>query len=145
LVTEIVLDGGLGPPVKPLKVKFDGLVFKMGGGGLTTKLTGTDWGEFTACAEVTVMVALYVPGVRPVVETLTVTVPGAAPDRGVSVSQGWLSLTAKFSVPAPTLLTASVLDAGAGVVWAQLKLRLEGVKPRVGGRTTSTTGTKRVS
>ena len=59
-----------------------------------------------------VIVPLNVPAARPVMSTEAVSVAGAVPLAGLTVSHGALSLTVESRVPAPVLVTLIVWLAG---------------------------------
>ena len=99
---------------------------------MTVKVTGTLTGVLVAPVALMVIVPLYVPAARPVMSTEAVSVEGAVPLVGLTVSHGALSLAVKLSVPAPVLLMLIVWLAGLLPPAVAVKLRLAGLTPMVG-------------
>ncbi len=64
--------------------------------------------------------------------TETVSVDGAVPLAGLTLSQGALSLAVQLSVPPPVLVMLSVWLAGLLPPAVAVKLRLVGLTPMVG-------------
>jgi hypothetical protein len=125
LLIASVRSAGLAPPCVPPKARLPGVTASAGpgGGGSTMSVTGIVRGEPVAPAAPTVTLAVYVPGARPVVSGVTVTVPAPVPPAGATLSHGASSDAVQSSVPAPVLATSSVLAAG----FVPLKDRVAGV------------------
>lgn len=83
---------------------------------------------FVAPLALTVISALYVPAVRPVLFTLATTV---LPDC-VAVNQLALSVTLQLSVPAPVLLIVMLWFVGLLPVVVALKAKVVGENPITG-------------
>jgi hypothetical protein len=78
---------------------------------------------------------LYVPAVRPAVDTFTVTELGAVPPVGFTDSHAWFTVAVQFRAPplASVFVMLSTWDAGSAPPSTPLKLRLLGLTPSAGG------------
>jgi hypothetical protein len=87
------------------------------------------------------MVALYVPTPSPVLFTVTVSVEGAVPLPGLTVSHDALSCAVHANVPPPVLLMETVFADGLAPDRVAEKLKDVGLRPIAGGALTiSVTG-----
>src|SRR5436190_1506012 len=89
------------------------------GPGPTVSVTGTVADGTLGAVRVTL--ALYVPGERPATLAETVTVEGAVPAVGLTLSQEASVAAAQVSVPPPVLLMVSTRGAGSGPPAVALK------------------------
>ena len=96
-----------------------------GAGERTVYVTATVWGLLTALLSVTVIVALYCPGERSVLVTVTVTVPLLVPEVGPTVNHVLFTETLQFKVPLPVLAILNDLALGNDPFCTASKLMLE--------------------
>src|SRR5262249_29089408 len=99
---------------------------------LTVNVTGTLTGVLVAPVALMVIVPLYAPAASPLMLTEAVSVEGAVPLAGLTVSHEASSLAVKLRVPPPVLVTLIVWLAGLLPPAVAVKLRLVGLTPMVG-------------
>ena len=87
LLTLTVCAAGFAAPAVIVNDSVLGETASTGVAGLTVSVTGTVFGEPVAPAAVTVTSVVYVPALRPAMATAAVSVAGAVPEPGVTVSQ----------------------------------------------------------
>jgi hypothetical protein len=94
--------------------------------GFTVSVAVTACGEFEAPVAVTVIVAVYVPGLSPAGLTDTLSVDGAVPEVWPSTTQGWDVVADHVSVPPPELPIARFRGGGVPPPWVAVKDRPDG-------------------
>lgn len=109
----------------------EGLSVMVVGAGATVSVTGTE--TLGAPVALIVTVALYVPAVNELVDTVAVNAPFPVPDAGVSVSHAALSVTDQANVPPPVLLMVTVCGAGLPPPCCAVNDKLVGLVPMAGG------------
>ena len=96
------------------------------------RVTGMVRGLLVAPVPVTVIVALYVPVLSPLLLTETVSVEGAVPLLGLRESQEAFSEADHDNVPPPVFVMDTVFDDGFEPYLVAEKLREVGLRPIVG-------------
>jgi hypothetical protein len=131
LETLKVCDGGAAPPWVTVKPMLLGTTLNEGGGARLS-VTGMERGELAASTEANVTVPLYVPGVSPAMAMLAVVEPGAVPEPGLTVSQGWSLLEVQVRVPLPVLVIVIVWGSGFEPPAMAVNARLVGANASTG-------------
>lgn len=111
LVIFTVFDAGFAAPCVPENERLVGLR-PIVGLAATVKVTGMVRGVLVAPVASTVIVALYVPAVRPARLTLAVKEPLPVPEAGLKVNHEALSLVLQASVPVPVFEIDTVCELG---------------------------------
>ena len=112
-MTASVFAAGALPPTVAANASEAGATASAGGAGaVTVSVTGIVAGAPATPGAATVTFAVYVPAASPVVLAVTVSVCGASPEPGETLSHGASPLAVKLSVPPPSFATASVRAAG---------------------------------
>ena len=132
---------GLEPPAVAVNESVDGDTASTGEAGLTLSVTLIVFGDPVAPAAATVTAVVYVPAESPAIDGVTVSVAGADPDAGETLSHDTDSDAVKLSVPPPVLVMLAVCAAGLAPPTVALNVMLvaETASAGVAGLTVSVT------